>query len=71
MIAPRKTPNRGMPEVWSSACLYASPTDFAQVVYEAVKQHSRTPFREEVWQQLANEVAGERDDVLCPLPQRR
>ncbi|QHC21767.1 glucose-6-phosphate dehydrogenase [Streptomyces sp. GS7] len=26
--------------------------DFAHEVYEAVKQHSRTPFREEVWQQL-------------------
>jgi glucose-6-phosphate 1-dehydrogenase len=27
--------------------------DFAQVVHDAVKQHARTPFREEVWQQLA------------------
>ncbi|MBA2946046.1 glucose-6-phosphate dehydrogenase [Streptomyces himalayensis] len=27
--------------------------DFAQVVHDAVEQHSRTPFREEVWQQLA------------------
>lgn len=27
--------------------------DFAQVVHDAVKEHSRTPFREEVWQQLA------------------
>ncbi len=27
--------------------------DFAQVVYEAVKEHSRTPFRDEVWKQLA------------------
>ncbi|GAA5153925.1 glucose-6-phosphate dehydrogenase [Microbacterium pseudoresistens] len=26
--------------------------DFAEVVYEAVKQHARTPFREETWQQL-------------------
>ncbi|MEO3977104.1 glucose-6-phosphate dehydrogenase [Streptomyces sp. CAU 1734] len=26
--------------------------DFAQEVYEAVKAHARTPFREEVWQQL-------------------
>ncbi|MFC4137204.1 MULTISPECIES: glucose-6-phosphate dehydrogenase [unclassified Microbacterium] len=26
--------------------------DFAQVVYEAVKQHARTPFREETWQHL-------------------
>lgn len=27
--------------------------DFAQVVHDAVKQHARTPFREEVWQQLS------------------
>ena len=26
--------------------------DFAKEVHDAVKQHSRTPFREEVWQQL-------------------
>jgi glucose-6-phosphate 1-dehydrogenase len=27
--------------------------DFAQIVHDAVKQHSRTEFREEVWHQLA------------------
>ena len=27
--------------------------DFGQVVYEAVRQHARTPFREEVWRSLA------------------
>jgi glucose-6-phosphate 1-dehydrogenase len=27
--------------------------DFAQVVHDAVKEHARTEFREEVWQQLA------------------
>jgi glucose-6-phosphate 1-dehydrogenase len=27
--------------------------DFAQVVHDAVKEYSRTPFREEVWRQLA------------------
>ena len=27
--------------------------DFAQIVHDAVKEHSRTEFREEVWQQLA------------------
>lgn len=27
--------------------------DFAKEVHDAVKQHARTPFREEVWQQLA------------------
>jgi len=26
--------------------------DFAQIVHDAVKQHARTPFREEVWNQL-------------------
>ncbi len=26
--------------------------DFAQVVHDAVKEHARTPFREEVWEQL-------------------
>ncbi len=26
--------------------------DFAQVTYEAVKEHARTPFREEVWKQI-------------------
>ncbi|MBA2573353.1 MAG: glucose-6-phosphate dehydrogenase [Nocardioidaceae bacterium] len=27
--------------------------DFAQIVHDSVKEHSRTPFREEVWNQLA------------------
>ena len=27
--------------------------DFEQIVHESVKEHARTPFREEVWQQLA------------------
>ena len=27
--------------------------DFAKVVYDAVKEHARTPFREDVWQQLS------------------
>ncbi|OIJ94879.1 glucose-6-phosphate dehydrogenase [Streptomyces colonosanans] len=27
--------------------------NFAQVVHDAVREHARTPFREEVWQQLA------------------
>src|SRR6201987_5198999 len=30
--------------------------DFAQVTYEAVKEHARTPFRETVWQQLKEGV---------------
>jgi glucose-6-phosphate 1-dehydrogenase len=28
--------------------------DFAQVVHDSVKEHARTPFREDVWQQLAD-----------------
>ena len=39
--------------------------DFAKVVYEAVKEHARTPFRDEVWKQLAEGfrfVPGEFDD---------
>src|SRR5512132_2776630 len=39
--------------------------DFAQVVYEAVKEHARTPFRDEVWKQLAEGfrfVPGDFDD---------
>lgn len=27
--------------------------DFAQIVHDAVKEHSRTPYREEVWRQLS------------------
>jgi glucose-6-phosphate 1-dehydrogenase len=30
--------------------------DFAQVTYQAVKEHARTPFRDEVWQQLSEGV---------------
>ncbi len=39
--------------------------DFAQVVYEAVKEYARTPFRDEVWKQLAEGfrfVPGDFDD---------
>ncbi|WP_394280087.1 glucose-6-phosphate dehydrogenase [Microbacterium sp.] len=39
--------------------------DFAEVVYEAVRQHARTPFREETWKQLLQGirfVQGEFDD---------
>ncbi|RJK93868.1 glucose-6-phosphate dehydrogenase [Vallicoccus soli] len=39
--------------------------DFAQVVHDAVKEHARTPYREEVWNQLAagcRFVPGEFDD---------
>jgi glucose-6-phosphate 1-dehydrogenase len=30
--------------------------DFAKVVHDAVKQHARTPFREETWKQLAEGI---------------
>ncbi|MFF3670360.1 glucose-6-phosphate dehydrogenase [Microtetraspora malaysiensis] len=30
--------------------------DFAQVTYESVKEHARTPFREEVWRQIAEGI---------------
>jgi glucose-6-phosphate 1-dehydrogenase len=30
--------------------------DFGQVVHDAVREHSRTPFREEVWQRLAEGI---------------
>ena len=30
--------------------------DFAEVVYEAVKQHARTPFRESTWKQLSEGI---------------
>jgi glucose-6-phosphate 1-dehydrogenase len=39
--------------------------DFAQLVHDAVKEHARTPFREEVWQQLAEGmrfIPGDFDD---------
>jgi glucose-6-phosphate 1-dehydrogenase len=39
--------------------------DFGKVVYDAVREHARTPFRESVWQQLAEGfrfVPGEFDD---------
>ncbi|TJZ51104.1 glucose-6-phosphate dehydrogenase [Streptomyces piniterrae] len=42
--------------------------DFAQEVYEAVKEHARTPFREEVWQQLVQGcrfVQGNFDDDVA------
>ncbi|MGH3482903.1 MAG: glucose-6-phosphate dehydrogenase, partial [Nocardioidaceae bacterium] len=42
--------------------------DFAQIVHDAVKQHARTPFREEVWRQLSEGfrfVPGEFDDDVA------
>ncbi|WP_449061666.1 glucose-6-phosphate dehydrogenase [Planomonospora algeriensis] len=34
--------------------------DFAKLTYDAVKQHARTPFREEVWKQLSEGI------FFCP-----
>ena len=42
--------------------------DFAQVVHESVKEHARTPFREETWKQLAEGfrfVQGDFDDDVA------
>ena len=39
--------------------------DFAQIVHDSVREHARTPFREEVWQQLAEGmrfIPGDFDD---------
>ena len=39
--------------------------DFAQIVHDSVQEHSRTPFHEDVWQQLSEGirfVAGDLDD---------
>ncbi len=30
--------------------------DFARIVHDAVRQHARTPFREEVWKQLSEGI---------------
>jgi len=37
--------------------------DFATVVHDAVKEHARTPFREEVWQQLAEGIRFVRGEI--------
>jgi glucose-6-phosphate 1-dehydrogenase len=42
--------------------------DFAQVVHDAVREHSRTPFREETWKQLSEGirfVAGDLGDAAA------
>ena len=42
--------------------------DFAQIVHDAVKEHARTPFREEVWNQLSEGfrfVPGNFDDDVA------
>ncbi|MFA7323657.1 MAG: glucose-6-phosphate dehydrogenase [Candidatus Nanopelagicales bacterium] len=42
--------------------------DFAQIVHDAVREHARTPFREETWQQLCEGirfVAGDLSDAAA------
>ena len=49
--------NRGLLPPGFSLVGYArrdwADEDFAQIVHDAVKEHARTEFREEVWRQLA------------------
>lgn len=40
--------------------------DFAQIVHDAVRDHSRTPFREEIWQQFAEGVRFVSGDLADP-----
>ena len=40
--------------------------DFAQLVHDAVREHSRTPFREEVWRQLAQGIRFVAGDIADP-----
>lgn len=40
--------------------------DFAQVVHDSVREHSRTPFREEVWEQLAQGIRFVEGDLGDP-----
>ena len=40
--------------------------DFAKVVHDSVKEHARTPFREEVWDQLAEGFRFVPGDFLAP-----
>ncbi len=40
--------------------------DFAQLVHDSVREHSRTPFREEVWEQLAQGIRFVEGDLGDP-----
>lgn len=40
--------------------------DFTQIVHDAVREHSRTPFREEIWQQLAEGIRFVAGDLADP-----
>ncbi len=45
--------------------------DFAQVVHDAVKEHARTPFREETWKQLAAGIRFVDGDLTDPSAYHR
>lgn len=45
--------------------------DFAREVHEAVKEHSRTPFHEETWRQLAAGIRFVDGDLTDPLAYKR
>jgi len=45
--------------------------DFAQVVHDAVKEHARTPFREETWNQLAVGIRFIDGDLTDPTAYQR
>ncbi len=45
--------------------------DFAQVVHDAVKEHARTPFREETWKQLAAGIRFVDGDLTDPSAYQR
>jgi len=64
--------NRGLLPPGFSLVGYArrdwADEDFAQIVHDAVRQHARTEFREEVWKQLADGfrfVPGDFDDDVA------
>jgi len=45
--------------------------DFAKEVHDAVKEHARTPFREETWKQLAAGIRFVDGDVTDPAAYER
>ena len=45
--------------------------DFAQIVHDSVREHSRTPFREEVWKQLADGIRFVAGDLADPEAYQR
>ncbi len=45
--------------------------DFAQIVHDAVREHARTPFREEVWRQLSEGIRFVAGDLADPEAYQR